>query len=124
MAEAQTRTRALVFTHPNCEYSAMLREELTGKGTQFDEVDLSQNPDRWDEVVELSGGDRITPLMVAVDGTVEGRLDRGLTGCPALGHLGDSSSARRVVATRRTTKRVRSRRERRMFCMVAPLDSD
>ncbi len=49
----------------------MLRDELTGKGTDFDEVDLSQNPDRWDEVVQLSGGDRITPLMVAVDGTVE-----------------------------------------------------
>ena len=71
MAEAQTRTKALVFTHPDCEYSAMLRDELTGRGTDFDEVDLSQNPDRWDGVVQLSGGGRITPLMVAVDGSVE-----------------------------------------------------
>ena len=49
----------------------MLRDELTAEGTQFDEVDLSKNSDRWDEVVKLSGGDRITPVMVAVDGTVE-----------------------------------------------------
>ena len=71
MAEAHSRTKDLVFTHPDCEYSAMLRDELTGNGTEFDEVDLSEHPDRWDEVVKLSGGDRITPLMVTVDGAVE-----------------------------------------------------
>ena len=71
MAETQARTKALLFTHPECEYSTMLRDELTAAGTQFDEVDLSKNSDRWDEVVKLSGGDRITPVLVAVDGTVE-----------------------------------------------------
>ena len=71
MAEIQTRSRALLYTHPDCEYSVTLKEELSEAGTAFDEIDLSKSPEYWDEVVRLSGGDRITPVLVAVDGSVE-----------------------------------------------------
>ena len=71
MAKTRARLKALVFTHPDCEYSEILRDELINNGTEFNEVDLSQNPERWKEVIKLSGGDRITPLMLDVDGTVE-----------------------------------------------------
>ena len=71
MAQTETLARALLYTHPDCEYSTILKDELIADGTQFDEIDLTVHPERWDEVVQLSGGDRITPVMVARDGSVE-----------------------------------------------------
>ena len=38
---------------------------------QFEEIDVSKQPEMWKEVEKLSGGDRITPVLVNSDGKVE-----------------------------------------------------
>lgn len=57
----------VVYTHPDCTYSNALKEELQDSGTVFEEVDLALNPELWEKVEELTGGERITP--VSVEGT-------------------------------------------------------
>ena len=59
-----TATEALLYTHPDCEYSAALKAELDQAGAQYREINLAEEPDYWAEVERLSGGERITPVMV------------------------------------------------------------
>ena len=62
---------AIVYTHPTCGYCDLLKEDLTKDGIPFREIDVSKEPGRWTEVERLSGGDRITPVMVTATGEVE-----------------------------------------------------
>jgi glutaredoxin len=48
-----------------------MREELVEKSIDFEEIDVSKNPEMWKEVEKLSGGDRITPVLVRTNGEVE-----------------------------------------------------
>ncbi len=65
----KTATAVLLYTHPDCHYSRKLKAELRADGTPFDEIDLSLRPDQWDEIERITGGERITPVMVK-DGVV------------------------------------------------------
>lgn len=56
-----------VYTHPECGYSDALKEELDQSGAQYEEVDLALHPEEWATVEGLSGGERITPVMVEGD---------------------------------------------------------
>lgn len=65
------RDRAIVYTHPTCGYCDLLKDDLRKGSVEFEELDVSKQPEMWAEVERLSGGDRITPVMVTSDGTVE-----------------------------------------------------
>lgn len=65
------RAKAVVYTHPTCGYCDLLKDDLRAAGTPYDEVDVSKAPAEWVEVERLSGGDRITPVMVTASGDVE-----------------------------------------------------
>ena len=62
---------AVVYSHPECGYCSLLKEDLAKKGVSFEEIDVSRDPSKWSDVEELTGGDRITPVTVHPDGTVE-----------------------------------------------------
>ena len=66
-----TRDRAVVYTHPSCGYCDLLKEDLKADGTEFDEIDVNLSPEYWEEVERLTGGDRITPVMVTSEGVIE-----------------------------------------------------
>ena len=57
----------VIYTHPDCGYSATAKNELLQLDIPFREVDLSQTPEAWQEVERLTGGQRITPVMVEGD---------------------------------------------------------
>lgn len=63
--------KSIMYSHPTCGYCDLMREELVDQGIDFDEIDVSKSPEYWEEVEKLSGGDRITPVLVKSDGTVE-----------------------------------------------------
>ena len=65
------RDRAVVYTHPTCGYCDMLMSDLDQKHVEYEVIDVSQQPDLWEEVERLSGGDRITPVLVTAEGDVE-----------------------------------------------------
>jgi glutaredoxin len=62
---------AIVYTHPTCGYCDLLKEDLTKDNIAYREIDVSKEPDKWVEVERLSGGDKITPVMVTASGDVE-----------------------------------------------------
>ena len=57
----------VLYTHPDCSYSAALKEELADLALDFEEINLALNPDLCEKVEELTGGERITPVMVTGD---------------------------------------------------------
>ncbi len=63
--------RAIVYSHPECGYCKLLTEDFDSKGIEYDEIDLSKQPDLWPEVERLTGGDRITPVTITAEGEVE-----------------------------------------------------
>lgn len=65
------RELAVVYTHPTCGYCDLLKDDLRKDSVVYEEVDVSKQPEMWAEVERLSGGDKITPVMVTADGTVE-----------------------------------------------------
>jgi len=54
----------IVYTHPDCSFSGALKEELDAAGTVYKEIDLALHPDKWIELEKLTGGERITPVML------------------------------------------------------------
>ena len=60
-------SNVVLYTHPDCTYSDALKEELDTTGTSYDEIDLSARPEAWAELERLTGGERITPVMVEGD---------------------------------------------------------
>jgi len=62
---------AIVYTHPTCGYCDLLKEDFVSDNIEFREIDVSKEPEKWSEVERLSGGDKITPVMVTASGEVE-----------------------------------------------------
>ncbi|MDA1257907.1 MAG: glutaredoxin [Chloroflexi bacterium] len=60
----------VLYSHPECDFSNMLKEELDGEGVKYTEIDMSEHEDLWSEVEKLTGGDRTTPVLVR-NGEVE-----------------------------------------------------
>ena len=56
-----------LYTHPDCSYSEALKTELDDLEVGYVESDLSLDPAKWAAVEELTGGERITPVMVTGD---------------------------------------------------------
>lgn len=44
-----------------------MKEELTDLALDFEEINLALKPELWEKVEELTGGERITPVMVTGD---------------------------------------------------------
>lgn len=53
-----------MYTKPGCPYCAAAREHYTDNGIAFDEIDVIGNPDAQGELLKLSGGKRIVPVVV------------------------------------------------------------
>ncbi|MFW6195309.1 MAG: UXX-star (seleno)protein family 2 [Chloroflexota bacterium] len=70
MTTPETSEKPIVYTHPDCDFSNMLKEELTQEGTEFEEIDLSTQPEKWGELEKLTSGDRTTPVIIR-NGNVE-----------------------------------------------------
>lgn len=56
--------RTLLYTRAGCAASARLRAELERAGESFTEVDLSREPAAEAELLKLTGGRRLTPVLV------------------------------------------------------------
>ena len=54
----------IIYTHPDCTYSAAAKEELDQAEVDYQEIDLSVHTEAWAEVERLTGGERITPVIV------------------------------------------------------------
>ena len=55
---------AVIYTHPDCPYSDALKAELDTAGIVYQEIDLALSPKAWSDLEALTGGERITPVLV------------------------------------------------------------
>tara|TARA_B100000941_G_scaffold290298_1_gene271907 strand:+ start:8058 stop:8315 length:258 start_codon:yes stop_codon:yes gene_type:complete len=58
-----------VFTHPECEYSKMLIDDLVQSGEIFQNIDLLVDPEFWNSVENVCKGNRMTPITIYEDGS-------------------------------------------------------
>ena len=56
--------KVVLYTHPDCSYSNALKAELDEVGTNYDEINLALRPEAWTDLEALTGGERITPVMI------------------------------------------------------------
>ena len=59
--------KIILYSSPDCAYSAALKEQLDLLGEEYEEVDLAVHPEEWATVERLAGGERITPVLVEGD---------------------------------------------------------
>ena len=56
-----------LYAHPDCTYSDALKDELEDLAVDYQEINLALQPEMWEKVEQLTGGERITPVMVTLD---------------------------------------------------------
>jgi glutaredoxin len=56
--------RTVLYSHPDCSYSAALKDELESAGAKYEEIDLALHPEAWEDLETLTGGERITPVLI------------------------------------------------------------
>ncbi len=54
-----------LYTKTGCPYCAAKRKELTDKRVDFVEINVRERPEVIPEVLKLTGGERIVPVIVA-----------------------------------------------------------
>lgn len=54
----------VVYVNPGCPYCDMAREHLIGKGLEFKVYDAQNDPERQREMLALTNGDPIVPVIV------------------------------------------------------------
>ncbi len=59
----------VIYTHPDCSFSAAAKMEYRRSKTAYTEIDLAKQPDMIPALLELTGGERVTPVVVQ-DGNV------------------------------------------------------
>ncbi len=59
----------ILYTHPDCAFSAAAKMDYRKRKVAYTEVDLSKELDRIPALLELTGGERVTPVIVD-NGTV------------------------------------------------------
>ncbi len=62
----------VLYMHPDCPYSAALKEKLDSESVRYKEVNLALTPSAWEEVSALAGGERITPVLVESGNVIVG----------------------------------------------------
>lgn len=53
-----------MYTKQGCPYCAAAREHYTGQGIVFDDINVIDNPRAQEELLALSEGKRIVPVIV------------------------------------------------------------
>jgi len=59
----------LIYTHPDCAYSSAAKMDYRKRKIEYTEIDLSKMADQIPTLLELTNGERVTPVIVE-DGIV------------------------------------------------------
>jgi glutaredoxin len=54
----------IIYTHPDCTFSAAAKTDFRRRKVAYVEVDLAKEPGRIPELLKLSNGERVTPVIV------------------------------------------------------------
>lgn len=65
----ESAPQIVIYTHPDCSFSAAAKMEYRRSKRAYTEIDLAKQPDQIPALLELTNGERITPVIVQ-DGAV------------------------------------------------------
>ena len=54
----------LIYTHPDCAYSSAAKMDYRKRKIDYTEIDLSKKADQIPALLELTDGERVTPVIV------------------------------------------------------------
>ena len=60
----------IIYTKEGCPYCAAAKKHYTEQGVAFEEIDVHKTPGAKEKAIELSGGQRMVPIIVD-DGQVK-----------------------------------------------------
>lgn len=60
----ETTPNIIIYTHPDCSFSAAAKMDYRRSKTAYTEIDLAKQPDLIPALLELTNGERITPVIV------------------------------------------------------------
>ncbi len=63
MTEAN-QANILLYTHPDCAFSAAAKMDFRQRKIEYVEIDVSKQTDKVPELEQLTGGQRLTPVIV------------------------------------------------------------
>lgn len=72
--EYPTMAKIEIYTRTTCPYCTMAKRLLDNKGQKWEEINLTKDPGRIDEMIERSGG-RMTVPEIFIDGKLIGGFD-------------------------------------------------
>ena len=56
--------RVTLYTIPDCPFCSAKRQELDGRAVSYTEIDVRTHPERVAELMKLTGGRRVVPVLV------------------------------------------------------------
>ena len=56
--------QVILYTHPDCAYSAAAKMDYRQRRIDFVEIDVSKEKDKIPDLEQLTGGERVTPVIV------------------------------------------------------------
>ncbi len=59
-----------IYTKTGCPYCAAALKHYTEQGVSFTEINVTDQPDRKDELLKITGGQRMVPVILE-DGAVK-----------------------------------------------------
>ena len=57
-------SETILYIHPDCAFSAAAKMDYRKRKVAYEEVDLSKQEDRIPELLALTNGERVTPVIV------------------------------------------------------------
>ncbi|MCP4634489.1 MAG: glutaredoxin family protein [candidate division Zixibacteria bacterium] len=54
----------IIYTKTGCPYCAAAKEDYAKRNIAFTEVNITEKPDEKSKILELTGGERIVPVIV------------------------------------------------------------
>ena len=59
-----TGPTTVLYTHPDCAFSAAAKMDYRSRKISYLEIDVSKQKDKIPELEKLTGGERVTPVIV------------------------------------------------------------
>ena len=60
----QSQTAPIIYTHPDCAFSGAAKMDFRRRKVQYLEINVAKEPDKIPDLLELTKGERITPVIV------------------------------------------------------------
>lgn len=59
-----SQAEVLIYTHPDCAFSAAAKMDYRRNKIQYTEIDISKETDKIPDLLALTNGERVTPVIV------------------------------------------------------------